>query len=98
MLTAGVMKAAEAAELGLADMLVDPGDALEEAVRQAEIFADRAPLPVAATRSALAQLGGDLDRALALEVDLQSELMASDDHAEGRAAFFEKRSPEFRGN
>ena len=96
MLTAGVLGADEAAELGLVDMLCEPGGALGAALEVAAGFADRAPLPVAATRSAFAQMG-DLDRALALEVDLQSALMASDDHAEGRAAFFERRDPVFRG-
>ena len=98
MLEAGVMEADEAARLGLADTLCDEGEALERAVEAAETFADMAPLPLAATRSAFAQLGGDLDRALALEVDLQGALMASEDHAEGRAAFFEKRKPDFKGN
>lgn len=97
LLGAGTMDATEAQQSGLADRLCDAGDTLEVAVQEAIGFAQMAPLPLAATRSAFAQLGGDLDRALALEVDLQSALMASDDHAEGRAAFFEKRAPQFKG-
>ena len=98
MLEAGTLDAAEAGRLGLADVLVEPGGALEAALDVAHAFEDRAPLPIAATRSALAQLGGDLDRALALEADLQSALMASADHEEGRTAFLEKRRPTFRGS
>ena len=97
MLEAGTLDAAEAERLGLADVLVEAGGALEAALEVAQGFADRAPLPIAATRSAFAQLGGDLDRALALEADLQSALMASADHEEGRTAFLEKRPPTFRG-
>ena len=96
MLNAAVVRAEEAAEMGLVDTLCAPGAALDMALDMAMNFADRAPLPIAATRSAFAQMG-DLDKALALEVDLQSALMASDDHAEGRAAFFERRNPDFRG-
>lgn len=87
---------AEAAPDGLVDHLCDPGQALAQAMDIAASFADQAPLPLAATKSAFAQMA-DFDRALALEADLQGFLMASDDHAEGRAAFFDKRDPVFKG-
>lgn len=87
---------AESAPDGLVDQLCDPGQALEEAMTVAAGFVDMAPLVLAATKSAFAQMA-DFDLALALETDLQGFLMASDDHAEGRAAFFEKRDPMFKG-
>ncbi len=87
---------ADAAPDGLVDDLCEPGQALDRAMEIAAGFAHQAPLPLAATKSAFAQMA-DFDRALALEVDLQGFLMASDDHAEGRAAFFDKRDPVFKG-
>jgi 1,4-dihydroxy-2-naphthoyl-CoA synthase len=32
-----------------------------------------------------------------MEVDAQSALFRTEDHAEGRAAFLEKRPPQFKG-
>ena len=52
MLEAGTMDAAEAQRLGLADALAEAGGTLEAALVVAHGFEGRAPLPVAATRSA----------------------------------------------
>ena len=87
----------EALALGLADAKAEAGATLAEAVARAQAFAGAAPLALAATRSAFAQVGGSLSAALSLEVDLQSALMASNDHAEGRGAFLDKRKPSFNG-
>jgi len=90
-----VVDAADA-PAGLVDDLCAPGRALERAVARAASFRDMAPLPLAALKSAFGQMQ-DFDRALSREADMQAYLMASNDHAEGRAAFFEKRDPQFRG-
>lgn len=88
---------AEAHALGLADVLAEPGQALERALEEARRFAAAAPLSVAATKMTMARLPGTLDEVLADEVNQQSALMQSADHAQAREAFFEKRTPRFEG-
>jgi len=91
--------AAEALRLGLVSRVV-PGDRLmTEARALAGRLADGAPLALALTKEALwrsATIG--LDEALEGEAKLQGIAGASSDHAEGLAAFREKRSPRFTGS
>jgi enoyl-CoA hydratase/carnithine racemase len=81
---------------GLVDQLTD-GPSVEAGVGLAEEFARRAPLALAATKAILATGPAGLDEVLAREASAQRALLASEDFAEGRRAFFEKRRPEFVG-
>lgn len=64
----------------------------------AQHFAQAPTRGLARTKQAInASLGNTLDVQLDLERDLMRELGASDDYAEGVAAFMEKRQPVFRG-
>ncbi len=84
---------AEAAErIGLIDRVVPAGTALQAALHCAATFEHAAPLPVAMTKSFLAQ---GLAEALEWERNVQSMLFLTEDHAEGKAAFLEKRPPRF---
>lgn len=84
--------AARAGAIGLADRVVAAGTALATALERAAILASQAPLTLALTKAALAQ---GLDAALAREQDMQAALYLTPDHAEGKAAFLEKRPPRF---
>lgn len=80
---------------GLVDYVVPDGTALEAALERARVLADRAPLSLAFTRQ---RLFAGMEEALAWERDAQAALFLSADHKEGKAAFFDKRRPVFRGN
>ena len=90
--------AAEAQGWGLVSEVV-PAEAFDAAV--ADRAARLAAMPtraVALTRRALdAATASTLDAQLELEAALQAEAFATDDFAEGAAAFLEKREPRFRG-
>ena len=88
------MDAARAEEIGLVDELAETATTLDIALARARRFADTAPLPTALTRRWLAV---GLDAALDWERDTQSGLFLTADHAEGKAAFMQKRPPRFRG-
>jgi enoyl-CoA hydratase len=92
-LTGEPIDAARAYDLGLVSRLVEPGAALDEALRLAHQIADSAPLAVRASRRVV--LAADQDDATlkAVSRQLLDEVLASDDAHEGLTAFIEKRPP-----
>ncbi len=92
------LAARDAERFGLVARVV-PGEALAaEARTMAARLAALAPGALAATKRALDRAWSvDLDRALEDEAYRQGVAGASHDHAEGMAAFLEKRPPRFTG-
>jgi 2-(1,2-epoxy-1,2-dihydrophenyl)acetyl-CoA isomerase len=90
--------AAEALRIGLVSRVVPASELLTEARSLADRLAAGAPLATALTKGALQRaLTIDLDEALDGEAKLQGIAGASADHAEGLAAFRQKRNPRFGG-
>ncbi|MEO1910175.1 MAG: enoyl-CoA hydratase/isomerase family protein [Paracoccus sp. (in: a-proteobacteria)] len=89
-----VVAAPEAESLGIVDELAEPGEALRMA---SALALQEAQGPAMARQVILDWFARDLAAALEYEQALQPMLLNSADAAEGRAAFAEKRTPQFRG-
>jgi 2-(1,2-epoxy-1,2-dihydrophenyl)acetyl-CoA isomerase len=88
--------AAEALRIGLVSRVVPGAALMTEAQAMAERLATGAPLAMSLTKQALQRASTiDLDAALEDEARLQGIAGASADHAEGLAAFRDKRVPRF---
>jgi len=90
--------AKEALRMGFVSKVV-PAAGLEKAVADyCKQVAENAPLTVAAAKYAVQQwLKDEKDRDLAKAMKMVEACFASEDHKEGRRAFMEKRTPEFKG-
>jgi 2-(1,2-epoxy-1,2-dihydrophenyl)acetyl-CoA isomerase len=96
--TSEPLDAAAAERIGLVNRVVPAGRLLEEARALGSRLAAGAPLALALSKLALQRsLESDLETALELEAQQQSVAGRSRDHAEGVAAFREKRPARFTG-
>jgi 2-(1,2-epoxy-1,2-dihydrophenyl)acetyl-CoA isomerase len=99
MLTAEPISATEAERLGLVYKVYDDETFADDVATFAEKLSRGPTLAMRMMREAvLASAGNDLEAQLALEAELQRRAGASNDFAEGMAAFLEKRPPRFRGD
>jgi 2-(1,2-epoxy-1,2-dihydrophenyl)acetyl-CoA isomerase len=90
--------AARCVELGLANRTAPADSLLDETLAWAHSLAERAPLSLAATKRAMRHAAGhDWASTFDVEAPLQRKLRESEDCAEGVAAFFERRKPQFKG-
>ncbi|OGL00513.1 MAG: hypothetical protein A3E31_15165 [Candidatus Rokubacteria bacterium RIFCSPHIGHO2_12_FULL_73_22] len=97
-LTGEIIDAAEAARIGFVNRVV-PAAELEATTRAlAERIAANPPLALRLDKHMLNRAAAsDLAAALDLEAYSQALALTSEDHAEGVAAFLEKRAPRFTG-
>jgi 2-(1,2-epoxy-1,2-dihydrophenyl)acetyl-CoA isomerase len=97
-MTGGTIDATRAEKIGMINAVVPTGDLAEEA---AKLAAHLAAGPTGSfgriKRMLNASLSNDLREQLDLEAECQLESGRASDFKEGVTAFFEKRTPEFRG-
>jgi enoyl-CoA hydratase len=97
-LTGDLLDAEEAARIGLVDEVVDDDALAGRARAVANRIAAHSPVAVKLIKQAVrAAAELPLSAGLALERELFITAFASEDRAEGVAAFLEKRTPAFRG-
>ena len=85
-------------QLGLANRTAPAESLLADTIAWARSIAERAPLSLAATKKAMRHAAGhDWASTFDVEAPLQRQLKESEDCAEGVAAFFQKRRPQFKG-
>lgn len=88
----------EAHALGLVQRLVPDERVLEEALGLAEEYAQGPGLALAMAKQLFAaSVAPSLEQFLEMELLVGPQLSQTADHAEGRAAFLEKRKPRFTG-
>lgn len=96
--TGRFLGATEAASLGLVLRTVPDDEVQADALRFASDLATGPTLALTrAKRMFRAARTQGFEQALATEADIQPMIAQSDDYSEGRAAFAERREPQFRG-
>jgi len=99
LMTGRMVDAAEALAIGMVDRVVPPARLREETEMLAQTIASGPPIAVAGIKRALrASERNDLAAQLDLETEHQLRAFTSSDAAEGMAAFFDKRRPNFQGS
>jgi len=96
LMTGDPIDAERALTWGLVSEVVEPAALLPRALELATTIAARAPIAVETAKANLsAAYNLPLDQAVRYERDIQTVCFATQDAAEGRAAFAEKRAPNF---
>jgi 2-(1,2-epoxy-1,2-dihydrophenyl)acetyl-CoA isomerase len=97
--TGDIIDAAEAYRIGIVNRVVPAGELLAATRALVDKIVAGPPLALRLDKQALNRAAStDLAGALEIEAFSQGLAVASDDHQEGVAAFFEKRPPKFTGH
>jgi enoyl-CoA hydratase len=97
-LTGDNLPAVRAHELGLVNVLAEPGAALDAAIALAEKITANGPLAVAATKRVIIESRNwSPDEMFAEQMKILMPVFSSNDAKEGAIAFAEKRAPRWSG-
>lgn len=97
MLTGAAVDAREAERIGLVNRVVSHEQLMDETMALAQRLTSGPSQAQAMIKAALNRWPTDLETMLELESAMQAVAFSSQDFAEGRRAFLEKRAPRFRG-
>ena len=97
-LTGDTLSAQRAHELGLVNVLAEPGTVLDAAIALAEKITANGPLAVAATKRIIVESRGwSPETMFAEQTKFLMPVFSSNDAREGAVAFAEKRPPRWTG-
>ena len=98
-LTGDQLSAVRAHELGLVNVLAEPGHALDAAIALAEKITANGPLAVAATKRIIVEARGwSPEDMWKKQTEILAPVFMSNDAKEGAIAFAEKRAPKWTGS
>jgi enoyl-CoA hydratase len=98
LMTADIITAGEALEIGLVSRVVLPEALAEETKKLAETIAAKGPIALRYLKEAINKgMDMTLEQGLRLEADLYFLLHTTADRTEGITSFLEKRQPRFKG-
>jgi len=97
-LTGDMVSAERLERFGLVNELVEPGQALEAAIRLARRIVANAPMSIAASKRVIVESRDwPLAEMFTRQQEITGPILASADAREGAAAFAERRAPRWRG-
>ena len=97
LMSAGMIDANEAKQLGLVNYVTSPETLLEQTIKILTVINSKAPLAVAACINAANAVFDETKDGYAVEIEAFGDAFATEDMKEGTTAFLEKRKAVFTG-